>query len=90
MADGIARKLSTALALKPELNERVWRQLVQAATRDAFFEIPGGPLVRLNRNPSFADAVFDCTSEVVAPPGSGWALAVRARKEEATRKSFPW
>ena len=86
-AQGIARKLSLALAAEIEaiIPER-WQQMVQDACQDAFIEVTsGGPLVKIGENPNFVRAVAACTARVVAPQGSAWLRAIEAQEETALR-----
>lgn len=88
-AEGIAQKLSEALAQSPALTEEGWNLLVQNASRNAIMEITEeGPLVKLAKNKSFAAAVAACTAGTVAPAGSAWGLAVAARREEHLRNQL--
>src|SRR5205814_2237171 len=88
-AQGIARKLVEALRQYPgDLTPKRWQQMIQGASRNAIIEDLDGTLVQVEQNPSFVRVVAECTGASIAPVGSRWALAIRARKEWRMRDHF--
>jgi hypothetical protein len=87
-AQGIASKLIKGIeANDGKLNPKSWRKLVETASRDAIIEVEDS-LVPIGTNASFRECVTTVTEICVAPPGSQWALAVKAKEEERNRRRF--
>ena len=71
-------------AMNRNLDSQRWREMVDAATRDATLFARGNRFP-IGADPNFREGITTVTETCVAPPGSSWALAAENAQTEKGR-----